>query len=462
MKSIYKTIFLGLLTCIFLASCEEEDERVVFPHSTPVIESVSVNPTSFAYGDSVTITAKVSDPATPLSTMEVKMIVNDVLIANTSFRTPGNSAEVTHKFKIAYTAELPENADVNVMLSLINAEGDKTEGTIPGLKGKRTYYDKLYLVLENGEVITLTSQGPNSDKYEADDILIKANKINYRIAQKLTDENLIDFTGHVWGSQNDGVQVIDETGDYILSTNTAVDYITGIVFDTYSFSTTLIGDNYNPNDLVLDTFSDVNANGEAFKKQTRSFVKNQELTLFGDFADMDIVFNMDYFERPDVDHVKFIGDAGSYDVYYSESRKIVIIDPAERAYPNILLAAGVGLGYPSKINQTAHTQWNFDAPLGPIVFRRIANDTYQATVYYDVKNSNPEELSPNFKFYENKDWGNEKGSTDYTMPSILAKDTDWGKTDGNWYVSTTATSGVYKITINLGTKVVTAESVTLP
>ena len=87
MKSIYKAIMCGLCSCILLASCEEEDTRKVFPHSTPVIESAAINPSTFSYGDSVTITAKVSDPTTPLSTLEMKMIVNDVLVAQQSIRT---------------------------------------------------------------------------------------------------------------------------------------------------------------------------------------------------------------------------------------------------------------------------------------------------------------------------------------------------------------------------------------
>lgn len=462
MKSIYKTIFFGLLTCIFLISCEEEDKRTVFPHSTPVIESASINPSAFTYGDSVTITAKVSDPSTPLSTLEMKMVVNDVLVAQQSIRTPGMSAEVSSKFRVAYASELPENANVEVLLTLINVEGDKTQGTIQNVKGKRKYYDKLYLVLENGEIITLTPESANSDKYVSPDLLIKANNVRYRIAEKLTDEDLIDFTGDVWGTQNDVVQIIDETGDYILTTSADVDYITGITFDNYWFTTTLAGDKYNPNDLVLDNFTDVTASGEDFKKLSRTFEKNQVINLFGDLADLNVVFTLDYFERINADQVKFIGDAGSYDLYYSETRKIAVIDPVDREYPNVLLAAGVGLGHPSKVRPESHTAWDFNAPLQAIVFRKVAADIYQATVYFDVKNTNPEDLSPNFKFFENRGWANEKKSTDYTMPSILAKDTDWSKTDGNWYPSATAVAGNYKITINLATKVVTAESVVLP
>ena len=325
MKYIYKNIIWGLCAgALLLSSCEEEDSRTVYPHSTPVIEDAAINPGTFTYGDSVTITAKVADEATPLSTLEMKMVVNDVLVAQQTIRTAGNKAEVSAKFKVAYAAELPDNADIEVLLTLTNVEGDQTQGNISGLKGKRTYYSKLYLVLDNGEVYPLTAQSEKSDKYESAEVKIKSNNIRYRIAEKLTDDNQIDFSGRVWGLKGGAVQLVDETGDYITTTSEGVDYITQVVFDNYKFATTLVGSKLNPNDLILDNFGDVTASNEAFKKLTRTFEKNQEVTLFDELASTDVVYNMDYFERTADDKVKFTGDAGSYDLYYSPTRKVML------------------------------------------------------------------------------------------------------------------------------------------
>lgn len=457
MKSIYKNLIFGFCAgAILLTSCkEDEDTRVVYPHSTPVIESATINPSSFVYGDSVTIVAKVSDSKTPLSTLNMKMIVNDVLIAEQTVRTPGNSTEISSKFKVTYTSQLPDNANVEVLLTLVNVEGDETKGTIDGIKGNRTYYDKLYLVLDNGKVYPLVSGGTKSDQYKSDEIMIKSNKVRYKIAEKITADNQIDFSGTVWGYKGGTVKVVDETGDYITTTNAGVDYVTTVVFDNYQFEATLTGSKYNPNDLILDTFEEVKINNESFKKLSRLFEKNQEITLFGDLASSNIVFNMDYFERLSEDKIKFKGESGSYTLYYSSSRSNVIVDPAKRSFPDILLVPGIGLGYPSKVKPETHTKWDFNVPLDAIIFTKVAADTYQATVYLDAENAN-------FKPFETSFWGNEKKSTDFTMPAIIAKDTDLGKTDGNWYAAPGAVSGNYKITINLATKVVTADSVTLP
>lgn len=455
MKFIYKNIMCGLLACLLLASCEAEDTREVFPHSTPVIESASINPSAFVYGDTVSINAKVSDGETPLSTLEVMLVSNDVLLAKHTVRTSGNSMDVSSKFKIAYKSQLPDNQDIEVRLTLTNVEGDKTVGTISGLKGKRKYFDKLYLVLETEQVIELTPEAAKSDKYRSEILKLKSKKIRYKVAEKLTPEGLIDFSGKVWGYDGNMINIIDETGDFITSEGADMDYVTQITFDTYWFSDQLKGEKFSAGDLLLDSFNDVTIGGEAYKKLTRGFTKNQELTLYGDLAVADLLFNMDYFDRTAEDKVVFKGDDGDYELYYNSTRMFVLVVPIPREFPKALLACGMGLGYPSKVKTEATTSWGFDTVLQCIVFRAVASGVYQGTVYFDAKEAN-------FKFFENGGWGNEKRSTDYTMPSILAKDTDLGKDDGNWYASASAVSGNYKITINLNTKVVTAESVTLP
>lgn len=457
MNSKYKTILWAFCaSLLLLISCSEDDEtRRVYPHSTPVIEYANINPSSFAYGDSVMITAKLSDPLTPLSTLKVNLIVNDVLIAEQTFRTEGNSTEISQKLKVRYTSQLPDNASIEVQLVLTNIEGDITKGSIDGIIGHRKYYNKLYLVLDNGTIYTLNPSLNGVDKYSSEQLMIKNNSIRYKIAEKIDSENQIDFSGDVWGYIGGSFQLIDETGDYLTTTNSSIDYITEIAFDSYNFETSLVGSKLNPNDLTLDNFEDVTVKEEDFQKLTRTFEANQTMTLFDELTSMDIVYNLDYFKRISDDQVQFIGEQGTYTLYYSATRKTVIVDPALRSFPDILLVAGEGLGYPSKVKEEAHTSWDFNAPLDAIIFRKTASNIYQGTVYIDTQKAN-------FKPFENRDWGNEKKSTDFSMPAIIAKDTDLGKSDGNWYSFPDATAGNYKITIDLSTNTVTAENVTLP
>lgn len=445
-------ILLGLFAVLIFTACEEKDERTVFPHSTPVIESATINPTSFVYGDSVTITAKVSDAITPLSTLEMRMVVNDKVVATQKLRTAGNNAEVSAKFQVAYISELTDNADVEVTLNLINVEGDVTTTSITGVKGYRTYYKELYLVLDNGQVITLTSEGDKSDKYTSPEVGLK-NSIRYKIAEKVTDENQIDFSGHVWGIKDGAIQLVDETGDYIKTTEAMKKSTTGIIFDTYAFATSLLGEDLvNISGLSLEVFADITIDGETFKEGSFYIEKGKKLALSEDIKDA--MFNLDYFERVAADTVKFLGETGPWVLDYSTSRNYLVVQDLDSNYPNVLLACGEGLGYPSKEKPEATSGWGFDQIKKFILFKKVTDNTYEATVYLDVTKAN-------FKFFENKDWGNEKKSDDFVLPEILINSKTKGANDGNWYPATTAKSGNYKITIDLSKKEVTAVAVTL-
>lgn len=460
MKKSYIKLLVAILACGLFVSCEEEDSRKVFPHSTPVIESATITPSDFYYGDSLVLNAKLSDPLAPLSTLKWQMIANEKLIAEDVVITRGNSTEVSHKFATIFTSDLPNDAAVEVRLVLENSEGDVTVGSIKDVKGKRSYYKQLYVVSSDGTVYKLTPDKDNPDIYVAE-VDVKANSLTYRIAEKITDEKRIDFTGRVWGLLNNTIQVIDETGDFIVTSNPAIDRITNISFNSYSFTTVVNGVKYNDADLLLDMFDDATVEGIDVKKLIRKFTKGQEINLYEELKSEDIVYHLDYFERISNDKMKFIGNNGEYEVYYNPVKQTVVLNPAVREYPNILLVAGMGLAYPSKIAPGGTTGWGFNAPYQAIICRKVAEDVYQATVYLDTKYVNGEDKGVNFKFFETDLWANEKKSGDYTLPSVLWSDTDKGVSNGNWYTPDDLAPDNYKITINLKTKAVTADKVIL-
>lgn len=457
MKTKYIRLFTLILpTLLLFAACEETDERTVFPQSTPVVESASITPTAFVYGDSVSFAAKVSDPKTPLSTIEVKMIVNKKVITREVFRTPGQSTEVTAKVHAMFVDSLPDNATVDVELSLINVEGDKTVHKVEGITGKRTPYEKLYLVLDNGDVKELLPEADAPDKY-AVDVNLK-NSVRYKIAQKITEDKQIDFTAHVWGMLDGEIRIVDQAGDYITTSEPMKKSTERFIFDAYAFRTTLEGE-----DLMKAENFELTQFTEEITEETEKYLqgnfyveKDQEIGLSSDFAD--VVFNMDYFERLSTDKVKFLGETGPIVLDYNPTRKYMLVQEVDPSYPSALLVSGEGLGYPSKVKPEATSGWGFDRISQYMLFRKIADNTYQGTVYMDADMAN-------FKFFENKNWANEKLSDDYKLPGILinSETKSEGKDiNGNWFAAPTATSGYYKIVINLNSKEVTATEVSLP
>lgn len=456
-----KTKYIGLLTFSLLGlftliACEEEDKRSVFPHSTPVVESASITPSTFTYGETVSFAAKVSDPVTPLSTIEVKMTVNDVVIAQEVLRTKGQSAEVSTELPAKYTGQLPDNSAVDVELTLINVEGDKTVHKIQGITGKRKYYEKLYLVLDDGEFKELIPEPDNADRYAVD--VDMKNKIRYKIAEKLTEDDQIDFNADVWGYIDSEIQIVDQTGDYITTSEPMKKSTERIIFDTYAFTTTLEGEDLAQVDrFELSMFTEqIVEESETYLESSFYVEKDQEIGLSSDFAD--VLFNLDYFERVATDKVKFLGETGPITLDYNANRKYMLVQEVDPSYPTALVVCGEGLGYPSKVVAEATSGWGFGKISEFMLFRKTGDNIYQGTVYIDVDKLN-------FKPFVTKGWGNEKLSDDYNLPDIFIDSetkSEGADINGNWFASPDAESGVYKIVINLGSKDVTAFKVVLP
>ena len=126
MKNIHKLTGVCVCSLLLFASCQEEEKRTVYPHSTPVVESAGINPNTFTYGDSVAFTARVSDAVTPLSTLTATIAINNELLTEQTFRTKGNNAEIAAKIHVPFKKGVLHNAPIEVLLTLTNVEGDET------------------------------------------------------------------------------------------------------------------------------------------------------------------------------------------------------------------------------------------------------------------------------------------------------------------------------------------------
>lgn len=466
MKTKYILTILATISFMFF-SCEEHAERTEFPHSTPIIESLEITPSDLVYGEQVTIKAKVSDPQTPLSTLAVRMIVNDMLIAEKEIRTKGQNAEIEETMDVLFTSQLPEDADVEVRVLLTNVEGDVTQQVIEGIKGKRPYLDVLYLVLDNGEVFELKPQTAKSDIYQTSDVKIKSNKIRYRIAEKIDAENQIDFSHKVWGLKGGTVELVDETGDYITASKDDILTITSVTFDNYDFSTSLEGVNLIYEDFTLNTknMTEVTLDGEKFKKFSAPMENGTKLTLEGELASLDVVFNVDFFDRKSANEAVFLGNSGIWDIYYSVARKIVIVSRTDLAFPETLFFVGFGVGYPTKVSSadiksvypnknivTSNWERRRENVLEYIIFRQTEKDIYQATVYIPGDHDGYLDVKP----FEGLGWENDKKAGDFTFSGeiVISGSDNW-----NWAGSE---KGSYTITIDLSAKTVNIIKATLP
>ncbi|MDR3285916.1 MAG: DUF5016 domain-containing protein [Prevotellaceae bacterium] len=454
MKTINRIISLCALSILFFTACEKDEDAI--PNSVPVIETASITPNTFTFGDSVTITAKISDAIKSLSVLDVQAIINGRTVSIQKILLDGNIAQVNQKIFIPLIDNVSDNTPVSFVLKAANSKNSLATTELTGFTGNRPYFARLYLAVENGGVYQLTPQAGNRDNYEILDVVI-SKSFTYKIAQKITADNKIDYTGLVWGSVNGKVQMVNESEDGIFGFASGADYTSSVIFNNYNFKTSFSGNAYSTPNLLLENFTETNISGEEFYTLDISLTEGEEIALYNELAAMNIVYNMDFFDRINANKVKFLGITGDYTLYYNKTRQHVVLLPVTSpSYPDYLLITGGGLGYPSKIAKE-HTWWGFGNIRDFILTRKIAANVYQATFYIHEKDDG----WVAFKIYENTGWGGEKFYNDFTYTGLTLEG-ESGNPASNIFPSAEMGEGVFRLTINLNTNIINVSRVTLP
>ncbi|MDR2293501.1 MAG: DUF5016 domain-containing protein [Prevotellaceae bacterium] len=456
MRTISKILILCVFSIFFLASCEK-DENIGAPSSIPVIESANITPTVFTFGDSVTVTAKVSDAVKLLSTLEIQATINGRTVTIQKILLEGNAAEVNQKILVPIIDNVTDNTEVTFQLKLTNNKNGSSSKELTGFTGNRPYFSKLYIVINSGDdVYTLTPQTSDRDKYEVNDIVVNRS-FSYKIAQKITANNQIDYSGLVWGETGGKIQLVDETGGDIFAFKTGVDIITSVVFDNYKFTSSFNGGPYLTPNFMIDDFTETSIDGEEFYTFETTLTKNQEYNVYNDLASINIVYNMDFFERINANKVKFLGETGNYTLYYNKTRKHVVLLPeTPPAYPDYILITGGGIGYPSKIAKE-HAWWGFGNVRNFLLTRKISADVYQVTMFILSQSDQYGWIA--FKPYENTGWGGEKTYDAFTYTGLPLFE---GTAGSNIFPAVGKEEGIYRLTIDWNANNIHVESVTLP
>ncbi|MDR1172327.1 MAG: hypothetical protein LBL24_07735 [Bacteroidales bacterium] len=464
MRSSLKTIIITAAAALFFASCGDEygDRK----ESTPVIESAAIHPASFTFGDSVTLAALVTDPATTLAALEYKFISDGKIIASGSIPIGDQRFDVAQRIFVPLVSGQADNAQVTVALTARNVLKGYSGKEITAA-GKRPVYSRLYLVTSYGAVVTLSPQAAGRDKYEAAGLTLDAS-FEYRIAEKITSDKQIDYSGAVWGNVNGRLAMIDDRGEPAFAHTPHSDYTQSLVYDNDAFSMTATGGTLGAHDLTLGAFAEEAIAQESFRTLSRTLENNREYTLFGKLANERIVYNLDFFERTASNRVKFLGKTGTYTLYYNPVRQNVILGVENPAYPDYLPACGFGLGYPTRATSQeieavyaghgrTHTGWGFDHILQYVLFRQISDGVYQGTFYTPGDHDH----YAGFKPFEDTGWGNEKpaGSFAFTGEQIISGDGDWTIPNGD--NDPVMPSDYYRFTVNLNENTVNIEKIIL-
>lgn len=451
MKNIIKSLLLiGLSLAVW--SCTNEDVIVHYPQSTPKIDTATVAETQITYGDTIHVKVAVSDKVQPLSTLLMRVVVNNEVLSTEQIRTKGNAASVEREFPIPFVANRPDNEPVKIYLTLTNVEGYTKDSIISTTIAKRPPISELWLVpdgLAKGVKMTLTD--PAKLIYYVSGLTF-GTTMKYKIATKVKGPlNKADFTGLVFGKVGDGIGLIDTTGVSITSTDASLVGISNFTFDALKFTSKVGGKLLEPV-TTLDINADLPAivmGTDNFKGGNVYFGEGVEVTFSG-VTNLANNISPDYFEVTGANTAKFLGKTGLYKAYYLVSAGYLYIEPQpEVIYPDAIWICGQGFGRPQS-PYTTTASWNWNSPLDYAPCRLVSPGVYQVTVY--CKNAATTEIigSLNFKFFDKRGWwdGHEQLSTDYTV-SLPLSASNYEKNVGNTIgLSSAPFEGVYRITLN--------------
>ena len=475
MRTLVKNIIIAAFAMLVVASC---DDGLGDPKSsTPVIEAASVSPTTVTFGAPVTLNVTLRDPATNLSNLEYKFVADGRVITSGNFIVSGSNDQISTEIFVPLVAGMPDNTPVTVELVANNVLKGSATREITGLSGRRPAFNSLFLVTDQSNIVVLTPQAGNSARYETDDLTWNT-AFNFRIAEKLNDDNSIDFTGAVWGSVNGAIAMIDYTGEAAFATVPNADYLKTFVFDSNNFSITVTGDTFDDlgdYDFSMSLFGEpsIIANEMFLVSGVILLEKDAEYTLYGRLSDNQIIFHVDFFERTAHNKVKFLGETGTFTLNYNLFRQNVILRVRadnenfpgyanQPSHPDYLLLAGTGLGYPTRIGgiSKAHTSWGLSNVMQYVLMRKIDEDLFQATIF--INNT----TSVGFKPYTDTGWGGDGPTTSqfqaYTVTGenvLRGVGTD---NTGDWGAqSHLDVNAYYRLTIHWSDKTVNVEKINL-
>src|SRR5690554_1820046 len=464
MNTIYKFFILAGFLIFAITACE--DEYGPRKESEPVFESVTVDPVNFTFGDSISLHARITDPATMLTTLNYEVVSGSRVITSGEVALVGDDFVVAHSIFVPLLNNQDDNADVTLNLKATNVLKGSAMYEVTGLKGSRPVYSQLYLVTEDGAINILEAQAGATNSFINSNLTMDPN-FRYKIAEKLTDENTIDYSGDVFGNENGKLSMINETGETAFIYTPDADYTREFIFDSHSFQISTTGSNLGEADLALSAFDEEDINGENFRTLKRTLEKGKSYLLFGKLAEEQNIYNPDFFER-DGNTITFLGETGEYTIYYNPVRKNIFVGVDNPSYPDYLLISGWGLGYPTKItseeinavypgHKRTHTDWGFGHVMNYVLLRKVEEGVYQGTFYTPAEDDH----YAGFKPFENTGWGNEKKAGDFTFTGeqIVTGDNDWVIPNGE--EDPVIESAFYRFTINLNENTVHIEKVTL-
>ena len=473
-----KKIIYIAIAVLALAACQPEHYRTVYPEGKPDMKATMLTE-SVLYGtDSVAFSVEINETKTPLSQLQVKVMVGLRVVASEQLRTKDFHYAAELKYAVPFGPNMLEGDDVKVYLTATNIEGTATDLILTGCKGHRPAMETMYIMPPSVQYAAL-GKGKQMT-YDAANQVFVAYDLKYPksiqclLAVTGTKFGRVDWNAPVFGMLGDELTLITkeqfeaEEASPIILEDDNFETIDTIIFNPITFEVTIGGKIAMPVTAV-DVQADLAEepayiSSSAARKEYRGakifFDKNSEVEITG-VTDLSKAYNLDWMEYLGGNKIKFLGEKGMYYLSYKEAEDYLVVEPLyDLTEPDVMYLCGVGMGQPSWTPK-ATSGWGFDSPNQNFVGRLVAPKTYQFTVYMlnDAENTDhPGFGSVNFKFFHQHGWGGEETALDYTQSGLNILSSSEESNVGNWWSSADPLfEGIYRVTLNKNTMTTTYE-----
>ena len=475
-----KKIYYIVLATLLMAACQPEHYRTVYPAGQPEMTATMLTQTVLYGTDSVAFNVEINEKTTPLSQLQVKVMVGIQVVATDLLRTPEYHYAAQLKYAVPFGPNMPEGEEVKVYLTATNVEGTATNVILTGCTGTRPAMETMYIMPPSVQYPNI-GKGKQMTYDETQEVFVAYNlkypkSIECLLAVTGTKFGRVDWNTPVFGMYKDKLTLITkeqfESGEAssIILEDDNFETIDTIIFNPITFEVTIGGPVAMPVTAV-DVQTDLAAepayiSSSSARKEYMGakifFDKNSEVTITG-VTDLSKAYNPDWMEYLGGNTIKFLGDKGMYYLSYKVAEDYLVVEPLyELTEPDVMYLCGVGMGQPSW-DPHATSGWGFDSPNQNLVGRLIAPKTYQFTVYLlnDAENADhPGFGAVNFKFFHQHGWGGEESSLDYSQSGLNVVSSNEESNVGNWWsTSDPLFEGVYRITLNKNTMTTTYEKI---
>lgn len=214
------SILAGLLL-LSTAACDDNN-----PTDNPRITEITFSAESYQPGEEVVMRIAATGSDTPLSTVNVKSIIDNIyLVDESDVRTPGLEAVVEYRVDVPLLAQM-DDTRMQFLLELESVDGTKSPAEA-SVGIRKPSFPRLYLVLPDGSLAVMEPTAENPSLFRTDVELPRNATV--RVTNRI-DQNGFNW---YWSTTDNAIRVGNETTPIPVQ-NTSAGLHT-VTFDLYSF-----------------------------------------------------------------------------------------------------------------------------------------------------------------------------------------------------------------------------------